>query len=235
MKDGEEKSEAETDIRERLFSLADADYRDFQRRLIPNVAPESVIGVRVPALRALAKQLYGTEAAARFLGELPHAYYDENNLHGLLLERVKDYGELVAALDEFLPFVDNWATCDIISPKAFGRNIPALYRQSELWLGSAHVYAVRFGLEQLMTYFLDESFTTDVLELAASVVSEEYYIRMIQAWLFATALAKQYPAAVVYIEKCRLDAWTHNKAIQKAVESRRVSEERKAYLKTLKI
>ena len=228
-------NETKTIIQQRLFELQDLKYRDFQCKLMPTVAPETVIGVRTPALRALAKELAGSEEAAEFLKILPHEYYEENNLHGFIIERLKGYDETVAALDAFLPYVDNWATCDLMSPKVFKKHTEELLGKIDEWLASDKTYTVRFGIEMLMSFYLDERFEPLCLEKVASVKSEEYYINMMIAWYFATALAKQYEAALPYIENRRLERWTHNKTIQKAVESYRITDEQKAYLKTLKI
>lgn len=224
-----------TQIRERLFGMQDPGYRDFHAALIPNVDKEKIIGVRTPALRKYARELRGSAEAEEFLRALPHEYYDEDNLHGMLISEIKDYADCVAALDRFLPHVDNWATCDLTSPKVFKKHRAALTADIRRWIASGETYTVRFGMEMLMTHFLDEDFKEEYLAWVADVRSEEYYVRMMQAWYFATALAKQYETAVVYIEQRRLESWTHNKAIQKARESFRVSDERKAYLKTLKI
>lgn len=224
-----------TEIQEKLFTLKDSEYRAFHAALIPNIDKETIIGVRTPALRAYAKELRGSAAADAFLRALPHVYYEENNLHGMLLSEIKDYETCVEELDRFLPFVDNWATCDLIRPKVFPRHPEKLIAEIRRWMASRETYTVRFGMEMLMTHFLDGNFREEYLAPVADLRSEEYYVRMMQAWFFATALAKQYEAAVVYIEQRRLEPWTHNKAIQKARESFRVSDERKAYLKTLKI
>ncbi len=224
-----------TQIRQRLFEMQDLGYRDFHAALIPNVEKEKIIGVRTPALRKYARELRGSAEAEEFLRELPHEFYDENNLHGMLISELKDYADCVAALDRFLPCVDNWATCDLTSPKVFKKHRAELLEDIRRWIASGETYTVRFGIEMLMTHFLDEDFKEEYLAWVAELRSEEYYVRMMQAWYFATALAKQYEAAVVTIEQKRLERWTHNKAIQKARESFRVSDERKAYLKTLKI
>ncbi len=202
---------------------------------MPTVDPDTVIGVRMPALRKLAKDFAETPEAAEFLQALPHRYYEENNLHGLLISAMRDYGEAVAALDAFLPCVDNWATCDLIRPKVFQKHLPELLEKIEVWLASDRTYTVRFGLEMLMTFYLDNAFRPEYLEMAAGVRSGEYYVNMMIAWYFATALAKQYDAALPYLRERRLDPWTHNKAIQKAIESCRVTDEQKAYLRTLKV
>ena len=202
---------------------------------MPTVDPDTVIGVRMPALRKLAKDFAETPEAAEFLKALPHRYYEENNLHGLLISAMRDYDRAVAALDAFLPYVDNWATCDLIRPKVFQKHLPELLEKIQVWLASDHTYTVRFGLEMLMTCYLDDAFRPEYLELAAGVRSGEYYVNMMIAWYFATALAKQYDAALPYLRERRLDPWTHNKAIQKAIESCRVTGEQKAYLRTLKV
>lgn len=218
-----------------LFTLQDLSYKEFQCGLMPTVDPDTVIGVRMPALRKLAKDFAETPEAAEFLQALPHRYYEENNLHGLLISAMRDYGEAVAALDAFLPCVDNWATCDLIRPKVFQKHLPELLEKIEVWLASDRTYTVRFGLEMLMTCYLDDAFCPEYLELAAGVRSGEYYVNMMIAWYFATALAKQYDAALPYLRERRLDPWTHNKAIQKAIESCRVTDEQKVYLRILKV
>ena len=223
-----------TAIQQRLFALQDLPYREFQLPLLPTVPPETVIGVRTPALRALAKTLSDTPEAAAFLISLPHEYFEENNLHGFLICRIRDYAACVAAVDRFLPHVDNWATCDSMSPACFARHPEALEADIRRWIASGKTYTVRFGLRCLMGHFLDGRFRPEFLDLAASVRSEEYYVNMMTAWFFATALAKQYDAAVPYLENRVLDPWVHNKTIQKARESYRIPPEQKEYLKTLK-
>ncbi|MBQ9134388.1 MAG: DNA alkylation repair protein [Clostridia bacterium] len=222
------------EIREKLFALADEKYKAFQSKLLPTVAPECVIGVRTPALRALAKEIAGTKEAEAFLGQLPHTYFEENNLHAFLLCRIRDFDSCIAAVDAFLPYVDNWATCDQMSPKALQKDLPALRAQAEKWMRSAHPYTVRFGIGMLMQYFLDAEFSDAYPRAVAAVRSEEYYVQMMQAWYFATALAKQYEAVLPYFTEGRMDAWVQNKAIQKAIESYRVPDAHKAHLRTLK-
>ena len=222
------------EIENKLFAMRDEQYRDFQRRLIPTLKPESMIGVRTPALRKLAKEIAGSGSADAFLLDLPHRYFDENQIHAFLISGMKDYGACMESLQAFLPHVDNWATCDQMSPKVFKKHRPELLGEIRRWLASGRTYTVRFALGMLMEHFLEEDFDPAFLEMAAAVRSEEYYIRMMAAWYFATALAKQYDAALPYLEERRLDPWTHNKTIQKAVESYRIPEERKAFLKTLK-
>ncbi len=222
-------------IRDRLFALRDEAYGDFTAKLVPNVPRENIIGVRAPALRSLAKELSGTAEASDFLAALPHTYLEENHLHAFLIERIRDYGACISALDAFLPCVDNWVTCDCIGPVCFNKNRARLLADTRRWLDSEHLYTRRFAIRMLMNHYLDVDFKPEYLDRVAAIRSDEYYLRMMQAWYFATALAKQYDAALPYFEEKRLELWTHNKAIQKAVESYRVSDEQKAHLKTLKI
>lgn len=222
------------EIREKLRSLQDLKYRDFQARLMPTVPKEQIIGIRTPVLRQFAKELFQSGEYEAFLADLPHEYYDENNLHGFLLCLIKDYDRVIAELDRFLPFVDNWATCDLMRPKCFAKNRNKLIGEIRRWMASAETYTIRFGMEMLMTFFLDGDFRQSYLDWVAEIRSEEYYVNMMAAWFFATALAKQYAAAIAYIENRRLDAWTHRKAIQKAMESYRIPPEQKEYLRSLK-
>ena len=222
-------------IRETLFSLRDEKFAAFQAKLIPNIAPERIIGVRTPALRKLAKTLHGNGQAEEFLKALPHEFFEENNLHAFLLCGMKDFDACVQAVEAFLPYVDNWATCDQLRPGVFRKNKQALLPHIRRWIASERCYTRRFGIGMLMSHFLDEDFREEYLALVSDIRSEEYYVNMMIAWYFATALAKQYEAALPYLENRRLDPWVHNKAIQKAVESFRVSDEHKAYLRTLKI
>ena len=225
----------ETTIRARLFELQDLSYRDFQCKLMPTVDPDTFIGVRTPELRKLAKSFSKEPEAEAFLRTLPHRYYEENNLHGFLIETMKDYSQVIAALDAFLPYVDNWATCDLMSPKIFKKHLPELREQIQVWMASSHTYTIRFGIEMLMTFYLDEQFQPEYLDWVADVHSEEYYVNIMIAWYFATALAKQYDAALPYLQEHRLEPWTHNKAIQKAIESYRITDEQKDYLRSLKV
>ncbi|MGX8699272.1 MAG: DNA alkylation repair protein [bacterium] len=222
------------EIRERLFSLRDEEYRAFQGKLLPTVPQERLIGVRTPALRALAKELGKREDIGLFLAALPHTFFDENQLHAFLISEIKAYPACLAAVEAFLPGIDNWATCDQLSPKAFRRNRAALLEPVRRWLASGETYTIRFGIKCLMEHYLDEDFDPVLPALVASVRSEEYYVRMMVAWYFATALAKQYEAALPYLEARRLDPWTHSKTIQKAIESYRIPPERKATLRGLK-
>ena len=224
-----------TGIQAELFALRDGEYGDFNAKLIPSIDRRRVIGVRTPELRAMAKRLHGTAQAEEFLHALPHEYFEENQLHAFLLEYEKDYSALIAALDAFLPCVDNWATCDQMNPKSLGRNKEALLAKIREWLASGRCYTVRYAIGQLMRRYLDADFKPEYADMVAAVRSEEYYVRMMAAWYFATALAKQYDAVLPYFTERKLDAWTHNKAIQKAVESYRVSDEHKTALRRLKV
>ena len=218
----------------RLFELADEKYADFQAKLTPGVDRELFIGVRVPAARKLAKELYKSGDFEAFLTELPHKYYDENMLHGLILSEFKDYDECVEQVDMFLPYVDNWAICDIMSPKCFKKNKDRLIGKIIEWSESNLVYTSRFGMGMLMTHFLDDDFRQEYLDIPARVKLDDYYAKMMVAWFFATALAKQWDAAIPYIENNALEPWIHNKTIQKARESNRITPQQKDYLKTLK-
>lgn len=223
------------EIRARLFQMRDEDYRAFHSKLMPTVDPETVIGVRVPQLRAFARELAGTDREAAFLRALPHGCYEENNLHALLISSMRGYEQTVAALGEFLPYLDNWAACDILHPRAFARHPEPLPAQLHTWLQSGKTYTIRFALGMLMSLYLDEAFRPKYAEWAAQVRSEEYYVNMMVAWYFATALAKRYEEILPYFTERRLALWTHNKAIQKAIESRRISPEQKEELRALKI
>ena len=223
------------EIIKRLFTLQDVEYGVFQQKLLPTVAPETIIGVRTPALRAYAKELNRREDVGTFLAALPHRYFDENQLHAFLISLGKDYAATLAATDAFLPFIDNWATCDQLSPKVFRRHRAALLPEIERYLASTHTYTIRFGIGLLMEHYLDEDFDPACLARVAALRSGEYYVNMMIAWYFATALAKQFDAALPYLTERRLDVWTHNKTIQKAVESYRVTDEQKARLRALKI
>ena len=225
----------EEEIRNKLFRLRDEKYRNFQSRLIPSVSADTVIGVRTPDLRRYAKQLVKREDRQVFLDDLPHRYFDENQLHAFIVSEIKDYEKCMEQVSRFLPYVDNWATCDQLSPKAFGKHQTELMEKIRGWICSDETYTIRFGLGMLMRHFLDDSFDPSYLDMASVVRSEEYYVNMMTAWFFATALAKQYDAAVPFIEEHRLDAWTHNKTIQTATESYRITPEQKEYLRSLKI
>ena len=223
------------EIRERLISLQDKEYREFHVKLIPSVDPEAIIGVRTPKLRALAKELGKRPEIDDFLNDLPHKYFEENQLHAFIISDIKDYERCMKEVEIFLPYIDNWATCDQMSPKVFKKNKEDLLVHINKWIASQETYSVRFGVVMLMTHYLEEDFDLTYPNLVADIQSEEYYINMARAWYFATALAKQYEAVLPFIESQRLDAWTHNKAIQKSIESYRITPEQKAYLRTLKV
>ena len=220
---------------ERLMELQDTGYRDMQKKIIPTVDPDSIIGVRTPALRALAKEILKSGDYKSFLNELPHKYFEENQLHAFILSGMKDFDECMDELEKFIPFVDNWATCDQMSPKVFKKHKDELLKHIKVWIKSDKTYTVRFGVGMLMEHFLDEDFDLKYPEMAARIRSDEYYVNMMIAWYFATALAKQYESIIPFIEQKRLAPWTHNKAIQKSVESYRITDEQKAYLKSLKV
>ena len=223
------------EIRRRLYELQDIQYRDFQAKLIPNIAAQSMIGVRTPALRKLAKELCKDPDIGEFLQDLPHTFFDENQLHAFLISEMKDYEECLEQVCKFLPYIDNWATCDQLSPKVFGKHKAELLTSVREWLRSDLTYTVRFAIGMLMQHYLDDAFDPEYLQMVSAVRSEEYYINMMIAWYFATALAKQYEAVLPYIEQKKPETWTPNKTIQKAVESRRITPEQKDYLKSLKV
>ena len=221
-------------ITEKLFTLGDEKYRRFQSALMPDIDPGNVIGVRTPVLRRFAETLRGKTAADDFLFSLPHKYYEENNLHALLIMQNDDFDSCIAQTDRFLPFVDNWATCDMLRPKCFKKNKEMLLRKIDMWLASEYTFTVRFGIEMLMVHFLNDSFTEEIPEKVSRIRSSEYYVNTMQAWFFAEALAKQYESVIGFIEEKRLPAPVHNMTVRKAVESRRIPYERKIYLKSLK-
>lgn len=221
-------------IQDELFKLQDKEYAAFQSKLTPSVPKERFIGVRVPEVRKLSKQYIKEEEHKEFLKELPHYYYDENMLHGLLISEMKDYEECIKEVDKFLPYVDNWAVCDIMSPKIFKKHKRELIEKIKEWTMSSKTYTCRFGIEMLMSHFLDEDFKSEYLKIVAKVHSEEYYVQMMVAWFFATSLAKKWDDTIIYLEENRLDKWIHNKTIQKARESFRITFGQKEYLKSLK-
>ena len=221
-------------VSERLAESGSGKYRDFQSKLVPGIPKETILGVKTPDMRKIAKEIMGTREAEAFLAELPHRYYEENLVHFFLIAMIRDFDECAKAVEIFLPYVDCWPVCDQSSPKVFSKNHEKLLPLIRKWIGSEHVYTVRFGIRMLMNEFLGDDFRPEYLEWVAGIPGEDYYIRMMIAWYFATALAKRYDESVVYFENRRLDPWTHKKAIQKAVESFRVSDEHKDYLKTLR-
>ena len=225
----------EIEIQDHLFKEQDLKYRDMQIKIIPNIDPDSMIGVRTPALRSFAKDLLKKAEYQEFLDTLPHKYFDENQLHAFIISGIKDYGKCMGEVERFLPYVDNWATCDQMSPPVFKKHRSELLEKIKKWVHSDETYRIRFGIGMLMEHFLDEDFDPEYPEIVAEIRSDEYYVNMMIAWYFATALAKQYETVLPFIENRKLDTWTHNKAIQKSVESRRISEERKEYLKSCKM
>lgn len=222
-------------VQQDLFTMQDLKYRDFHAKLMPTVDKDSVIGVRVPMLRAYAKKFGKTEEEKQFLEILPHQYYEENNLHGLLIDQMKDYELCIEELIRFLPYINNWATCDILSVKAVKGHLDSYIKNIYQWLESDYTYTIRFGINMLMRYYLEEEFKIEYPEKVAAIRSEEYYVNMVRAWYFATALAKKYDQVLPFLEEQKMDVWTHNKTIQKAIESYRITLEQKEYLRTLKI
>ena len=220
-----------TKLQKQLFELQDLKYRDFHSKLMPETDKETVIGIRTPVLRKFAKEFAGTSEAEAFLRQLPHRYYEENNLHMMLITGIKDYEKCMEEIQRFLPCIDNWATCDYPAPKCFARHKDQVLEEAKKWISSGETYVIRYGIGMLMRLFLDEDFSPEYLEIVVAVQSQEYYVNMMIAWYFATALAKQWDAAVPYIEQHKLSDWVHKKTIQKAVESYRITPEQKKYLK----
>ena len=219
----------------KLFQMRDEKYAAMQVKIVPTVEKDSIIGVRTPELRAFAKALFGDAETESFLKDLPHRYFDEDQLHAFVISQEKDFDKCIAETEAFLPFIDNWATCDQLSPKAFKREAQKLLPYIRKWIRSEHVYTVRFAIGMLMQHFLDGNFSPDYPEMVAEARSEEYYVNMMRAWYFATALAKQYDSVIPYLEGNKLDPWTHNKTIQKSIESYRITDEQKEHLRTLKV
>ena len=223
-----------TEIRKKLLSMQDEEYRDFQSKLVPNIEKDTMIGIRTPEMREVAKEIFKSREAGAFLKDLPHKYYEENLIHFFVIAMIKDFDECIKAVDDFLPYVDCWPVSDQSSPKCFAAHHDKLLEHCKKWIDSDHVYTSRFGMRILMNEYLGSDFRDEYPDWVASKEGDDYYLKMMVAWYFATALAKQYDAVIPFIEERRLDKWTHNKAIQKAIESRRVSEEHKEYLKTLR-
>jgi 3-methyladenine DNA glycosylase AlkD len=221
-------------IVEQLKANGDEPYRRFQSKLLPTVDPQRIIGVRTPTLRKLAKQFRQDEGCGGFLAALPHTYFEENLLHGILISENPDFQSCVGQLERFLPYVDNWAVCDQTSPKVFKKQRGELLPHIQRWLASEHVYTVRFAIGMLMRHFLDEEFQPEYLDMVTGIRSKEYYVNMEIAWYMATALAKQWESAVPYLEEDTMERWTHNRTIQKARESFRITKAQKEYLKTLR-
>ena len=225
----------EKQIQKQLFALADENYKIFQQKLMPSVDPDVVIGIRTSDLRNFAKKLAKTEEVALFMAHLPHTYYEENNLHAFLIEKITDFERTIEELNRFLPYVDNWATCDMMSPKIFSVNKEKLLPVIQNWISSKHTYMIRFGVVMLMKHYLDEEFSPEHLQIVSNIRSDEYYIEMAQAWYFAEALVKQYDLSLPYLQKGLLSPFVHNKTISKACDSFRISQDKKAFLKTLRL
>lgn len=223
-----------SDIQKTLFSMQDKKYAAFQAKLTPNLTLEDFIGVRTPDLKKFAKQLYKEGDYQEFLNDLPHKYFDENQLHAFIIAEIKDYDTCIKEVNNFLPYVNNWATCDQLSPKSFKKNKDNLLKEIKVWIKSKETYTVRFAIGNLMRHYLEEDYDVKYPEMVSKVKSDEYYINMMIAWYFATALAKQYDSVLPYVTDNKLDVWTHNKTIQKAVESDRITPQQKDYLKSFK-
>lgn len=223
-----------TKLQKKLFSLQDDSYKSFQQKLLPSVDPDTVIGIRTPDLRRFASKFVQTEEAKDFMANLPHKYYEENNLHAFLIEKITDFESAVTELNRFLPYVDNWATCDMMSPKVFSDNKERLLPVIKKWLSSPHTYAVRFGVVMLMKHYLDEAFSPNHLRLVSNISSDEYYIQMAEAWYFSEALVKQYGHTLPYLTENRLPPFVHNKTVSKACDSFRIGRDEKQFLKTLR-
>ncbi len=228
-------TDCETQVRQRLFELQDTGYKEFHSKLMPTVDKEKIIGVRVPDIRKFAKELFKDGRGLEFIKNLPHKYYEEDNLHAFIVEQIKDFDLCLSETERFIPFIDNWATCDMFSPKVFSKYTDEIFVKSLEWIKSENIYVVRYGIGMLMRYFLDERFSPEILTIVAGVKSDEYYINMMIAWFFATALAKQYNETIVFLQENRLPLWVHNKTILKAVESNRIDKEIKKYLRTMKM
>ena len=223
-----------THLQEELFKLQDTAYRDFHSSLMPGVDKEAVIGVRIPVLRKFAKEYAKSGETEQFMRELPHKYYEENNLHMMLIAQIKDYDKCISETEKFLPYIDNWATCDSPLPKCFDKNKEDIIVRAKNWIATDDTYVKRYGMGVMMRLFLDEDFKEEYIQIVAGVKSEEYYVNMMIAWYLATALAKQWDATIPYLEERKLSPWVHRKTIQKAVESYRITDEQKVYLKTLR-
>ena len=223
------------DIINKLYAMQDKKYLDFQSKLIPNIDKDSIIGVRSPDLKKIAKDMYKSDTYKLFLDELPHKYFEENQLHSFIISEIKDYNDCVSLINKFLPYVDNWATCDQLNPKCLKKDLDNLIIEIKKWIKSSDTYTIRFGIITLMRYFLDDKFDKSYLELVCNIKSSEYYVNMMISWFFATALAKQYDSTIYIIENKILDDWTHNKTIQKCIESNRITLDKKEYLKSMKV
>ena len=219
---------------EKLYALEDLEYKKLVSKLTPNISMDSIIGVRIPGIRKLAKESVNTKEAELFLNNLPHKYYDENILHGSLLSEIKDYDKCIEYIDKFLPYIDNWAVCDTLLPKVFKKNTDKLIEKINVWIKDKHIYTVRFAISMLMRLYLDDNYDKKYLNMVSKVKTDEYYLKMMVAWYFATALAKRWDDAVYYLENNKLDTWIHNKTITKACESFRITDEQKEYLRKLK-
>ena len=223
------------EIQKHLFELSDIEYKEFHSKLMPTIDPNTILGVRTPKMRNFVKELKNDDGVEEFLNSLPHKYYEENNLHGFLIEQIKDYDQCILRIEEFLPYINNWATCDSVKPKIFAKNKSELFKRIKIWIKSDETYTIRYAVNMLMGFYLDEDFAVEHLKMVSNIKSDEYYVKMVVAWYFATALAKHYEETLPFIENREMEKWTHNKTIQKAIESYRITPEQKEYLRTLKI
>ena len=228
-------TETEKLVRESLISMKDDEYKNFHSKLMPTVNPDKIIGIRVPVLRKFSAEIWKNGTGELFIKNLPHKYYEEDNVHAFCIEKITDIDTAIAETERFLPYIDNWATCDMFSPKVFAKHTDIIFKKSLEWIKSDHAYTVRYGIGMLMRYFLDENFSADVLKIVSEIRREEYYVNMMIAWFFATAITKQYESAIRYIEENRLADWVHNKVIQKINESNCIDRKIKEYVKALKI
>ena len=222
------------DLKARLNEVKDGKYKEFQAKLVPNINPDSILGIRTPDMRKIAKEVFETNDYDSFLNELPHKYYEENLIHFFVISMIKDFDKCIKEVERFLPYVDCWPVSDQATPKSFRKNHDKLLSYIKKWLKSKHIYTARFGIRMLMNEYLGDDFKKEYLDLVASVKGDDYYLKMMVAWFFATALAKKYDETIPYFEDHKLSEWVHKKAIQKAIESYRVSDEHKKYLRSLK-
>lgn len=222
-------------IKKNLFKYQDKKYQKFESSLIPNVEKKLIIGVKTPILKNMAKEIIKADLSDKYIKMLPHKYFEENQIHSFIISESKDFDECIKNINNFLKYVDNWATCDQLCPKIFKKNKNQLLIHIKKWINIKKTYYIRFGIKMLMSHFLDEDFDKKYLKIVSSIQSDEYYVNMMIAWYFATALAKQYDDTIVYLEKYKLSPWVHNQTIKKAIESYRVSEKNKKYLKSLKM
>lgn len=219
----------------KLVDLQDLKYKSFQEKLIPTIDPNTIIGVRTPELKKIAKEVYLSDYKDSFLGCLPHQYFEENQIHSFIIALEKDYDKCIKLINDFLPYIDNWATCDQATPAALKKRPDDTLKEIKKWFKEDKTYYYRYGIEQLMSFYLNDRFKKEYLEMVAGINSEEYYVKMMQGWFFATALAKQYDDTILYIEKGLLEKDVNNITIKKAIESYRINDSKKEYLRKFRI